>query len=147
MCSGIEIALITAGVSAATSIAQGKQQNNQAKFRAALHRQQADRAQQEAAAQAANIRRQRSREESRLRARLAASGVDTSGGSALLSLETLSGDSELEALTAINRGDARASAANAAATDLLAGGKFAQQSGFLRAGTSLLNVAERIKSR
>ena len=139
MCTGVEIALLAGA--AASVIGQGKQQNNQARFRAALQRQQADRAQQEAAAQAADIRRRRSREESRLRARLAASGVDTSSGSALLALETLSGDAELEALTSINRGAAQASGSNAAATGLLAGGEFAEQSAYLDAGTSLLNVA------
>lgn len=144
MCTGIEIALI-AGValSAASAVSQGKQQNNQAKFRAAVQRQQADRARQEAAAQAADIRRQRSREQSRLRARLAAAGIDTSSGSALLSLETLSGDAELEALTAINRGSVREFEARASASDLLAGGNAAEQAGFMSAGTTLLSSAGR----
>lgn len=144
MCTGIEIALIAgAALSAAGAVSQGKQQNNQAKFRAALQHQQGERARQEATARAANIRRQRSREASRLRARLASSGVDPSSGSALLSLETLSGDTELEALTAINQGEVREFGARAAASELLIRGKSAEQSGFLSAGTSLLNSAGR----
>jgi hypothetical protein len=136
MCTGIEIALMFAGVSAAQTIAQGEQQNRFAKFRAAVQNQQADRAQQEAAAQAANIRRQRSREAAHLRARLASSGIDPSSGSALLSLETFSGDSELEALAAVNQGEARAFGARANASELLAGGKAAKQQAFLKAGTT-----------
>ncbi len=108
-----------------------------------MQRQQADRARQEAAAQAADIRRQRSREQSRLRARLSAAGIDTSSGSALLSLETLSGDAELEALTAINRGSVREFEARASASDLLAGGNAAEQAGFMSAGTTLLSSAGR----
>ena len=140
MCTGLEVALLTA----ATAIRAGNQQNNQAKFQAALQHQQAERARQEAAAQAWNIRRQRSREASRLRARLASSGVDTSSGSALLSLETLSGDSEFEALTAINQGAARAFSADADASGLISRGAFAKQSGLLSAGTTLLKAGEQV---
>lgn len=143
MCTGSELALLFVGVNEARTIAQGEQQNRIAKFRAAVQHQLADRAQQEAAAQAANIRRQRSREASHLRARLAASGVDTSSGSALLSLETFSGDSELEALTAINQGAAQAFSARANASELLAGGRAAKQEALLNAGTMVAQNVSR----
>tara|TARA_R110000868_G_scaffold4155_23_gene25473 strand:- start:763 stop:1188 length:426 start_codon:yes stop_codon:yes gene_type:complete len=123
------------GVNEARTIAQGEQQNRIAKFRAAVQNRQADRVRQEASAQAANIRRQRGREAAHLRARLASSGIDPSYGAALLSLETFSGDSELEALTAINQGEARAFGARANASELLAGGRAAQQKALLDAGT------------
>lgn len=143
MCSGSELALLFVGFDESRKLAQAEQQERIAKFRAAVQHQQADRLQQESRAQAANIRRQRSREASHLRARLASSGIDTSGGSALLALETFSGDSELEALTAINQGDARAFDHRANASELLAGGKAARQEAQLQIGKS---VAQNIAS-
>lgn len=127
MCQASTLALMFVGVDEAQRLRQAEQQNRIAKFRAAVQNQAADRARQEAAAQAARIRRQRSREAGHLRARLASSGIDPSSGSALLSLETFSGDSELEALTAINQGAARAFGARANASELLAGGRAATQ--------------------
>lgn len=137
MCNASTLALMFVGVQEAQKLRQAEQQNRIAKFRAAVQNQQADRAQQEAGAQAANIRRQRSRAASHLRARLASSGIDPSGGSALLSLETFSGDSELEALTAINQGAARAFGARANASELLAGGRAAKQEARLQVGISV----------
>lgn len=137
MCNASTLALMFVGQNEAQTLRQAEQQNRIAKFRAAVQNQVADRAQQEAAAQAANIRRQRSRAASHLRARLASSGIDPSSGSALLSLETFSGDSELEALTAINQGAARAFGARANASELLAGGKAAKQEAYLKVGTSV----------
>lgn len=137
MCSGSELALLFVGFDESRKLAAAEQQERIARFRAAVQHQQADRLQQEARAQAANIRRQRSREASHLRARLAASGIDTSSGSALLSLETFSGDSELEALTAINQGDARAFGHRANASELLAGGKAARQEAQLELANSI----------
>ena len=146
MCTGIEIPLLLAStaVSVAGTMTQGQNAAKQANFQAALQRQQADRARQEAAAQASAIRRQRSREQSSLRARLSASGVDVSGGSALLALETLSGDSELEALTAINQGEFRAGSLEGSAEASRFSGRTAQQQSFFSAGTTLLNAAGKI---
>lgn len=142
MCSGSELALVFVGFDESRKLAAAEQQERVAKFRAAVQHQQADRLQQEARAQATNVRRQRSRESSHLRARLAASGINTSSGSALLSLETFSGDTELEALSAINQGDARAFGHRANASELLAGGKAARQEAQLEvAGSVGKNVA------
>lgn len=137
MCQASTLALMFVGVDEAQKLRQAEQQNRIAKFRAAVQDQLADRAQQEARAQAANIRRNRSREAGHLRARLASSGIDPSSGSALLSLETFSGDSELEALMAINQGEARAFGARANASELLAGGRAAKQEALLQVGSSV----------
>ena len=129
---------IVVGLNAVGTIAQGNAAARQAKYQAAQYRQQAERARQEAAAQASQIRRQRSREQSHLRARLAASGVDPASGSPLLSLETLAGDAELEALTAVNQGAARAAGLEANAGYSLLRGRAARDQKYLSAGTYLL---------
>lgn len=106
MCTGVEVALlVAAAASAAGTVAQGKEARRQAGLQAEIADRQAARARQEAEVEAAAIRRQRSRDAAALRARLAASGIDVSTGSPLLALESQAADTELAALSAINRGD------------------------------------------
>lgn len=145
MCTGAEILLVTAAFSAASQISQGRNAAKQANFQAALQQRQAKRARQEAAAKAADIRRRSSREQSRLRARLSASGVDASRGSALLSLETLSGDGELETLTAINQGEFRSASFEGGAEASRFSGRSASGQSFLKAGTTLLSATGKLK--
>ena len=146
MCTGIEIALLAAStaVSAAGTISQGRNAARLANCQAALQRRLAERVSPEAAAQAAAIRRRQSRESSRLRARLSASGVDTSSGSPLLSLETISGDGELEALTAINQGAFRAESLEGDAQSSLLRGRAARQDSYFRTGSTLLTAARKV---
>lgn len=96
--------VIAAGLQAAGTIAKGNAAAKPSKLQAELLRRQAERAKQVATARAEQIRRQRSRKDARLRARLYASGIDAGSGSALLSLESRAGDAELAALTEINEG-------------------------------------------
>lgn len=135
MCTGLEPALISfvgstvkSAIDHSQARAAARQVNAQAEAmarhqraiaerEAVLFDQRAARARQEAAAQAAMIRRVRGREQANLRARLAASGINAGTGSALLALETRTGDSELEALSAINAGEPRAREIEISAAD------------------------------
>lgn len=126
------------------TIQSGRAAAAQAKFRAAQLNRQAERARAEARAGEEEIRRRRARDAGRLRARLAASGIDPGAGSPLLAQETLAADAELEALTARYRGAARASDLDASASGQRLAGRAARQASYFRAGTRLLDGASRL---
>lgn len=112
--------------------ASARTQRAVAEREAVLFEQRAARTRQEAAAQAATIRRLRGREQASLRARLAASGIDAASGSALLALETRAGDIELDALTAINTGEPRTREFGVSAADARYRGTLASEQSLQR---------------
>lgn len=143
--SSIATAAIIGGaaVSAAGAVAQGNAAAGQAKFQAAVQRQQATHEREIAAGWERDFRRDQSALFAERRARMGATGVEGGTGSALLASEDFAREAELQALRIRAGGDVAATRLRQQAQLTRAGGQAAQAAGFMRAGSSLLTGAGR----
>ncbi|MGD1878324.1 MAG: hypothetical protein ACFB13_12605 [Kiloniellaceae bacterium] len=143
--TGIETAILVAGlagaaISAAGSIAAGQAEANAAEYNADMAQQQAERERQIAERDAAAHRRQNSRVQAASRARRASSGV-TSQGSPLLVDEATAAEIELGAQNILSGGAANAWGYKSQAALSRSRASNARTSGFLTAGSTLLTAA------
>jgi secreted protein with Ig-like and vWFA domain len=143
--TGIETAMLVAGlasaaISAAGSIAAGQAEANAAEYNAEMAQQQAERERQIADRDAVAYRRQNSRALATSRARRAGSGV-TSRGSPLLVDEATAAEIELGAQNILSGGAANAYGYQQQAALSRSRSSNARTSGFLTAGSTLLTAA------
>lgn len=142
MASTTTLALASAGLSAAQAFAgaraQSRAQSQALNNQAARQRQLADRQRQIADLQEAQLRRQRSREEARLRNSLASTGRDAGTGSALLFQQNLTAENEFDALISRASGHARAQPFENDARRLSYRANSLRGAGFRTAANSLL---------
>lgn len=125
-------------VSAAGAIMQGQQAQASANYQAQIMQQQADRERQVAAANEAGYRRQQDRLMASRRAILGGSGVEGGTGSPLMASQDMAGESELQALTIRNGGEASATRLTQQAALTRYQGNSAVTGSYFRAGASLL---------
>ncbi|WP_145517984.1 hypothetical protein [Yersinia mollaretii] len=139
MCTGVEIALVASSVLAAGgAVASGQQQKKMANYQAAQAEADATAAQAAARVQADKIRKAGAAQASQANAALAASGVETGEGTALRITSGIVGDAEEDAVTTILSGRDSAARLNAQAQADRIGGKNAATSGYISAGSSVL---------
>ena len=134
--TGTAVAL---AVTAGAAVMQGMAAKKQADFQATVAQQQAARANQVAAVNANDFRKQASAALATARATAAGAGVDTGSGSSLLVLEDFVAEAEVDALRIRNRGQVQADRLLQQSELLTSKGKQAQLSGFIKAGSSLLS--------
>ena len=135
------IAAIGTVVSAVGAISAGVAQSKQAKFQAAVARQQAEQARLKSASEEKDFRRRQSRAFATRRAALGASGVEATTGSPLLVSEDFVGEAELQALRIRQGGEVRATRLEQQASLFQAKGRSARTAGFFRGGSLLLSNA------
>lgn len=139
MCTGVEIALVASSVlGAAGAVASGQQQKKMANYQAAQSEADAQAAQAAAKVQADKIRKAGAAQASQANAALAASGVETGEGTALRITSSIVGDAEEDAVTTILSGRDSAARRNAQAQADRLSGKNAATSGYISAGSSVL---------
>ena len=131
--------LIAGGLGAASSLSQGIAANRQAKFEAAVGRQQATREREISAAEEDDFRRRQSAFLAERRAALGGSGVDVGSGTPLLSSEDFAAEVELQARRIRAGGETRATRLEQQASLTRAAGRSARSRGLFRAGSSLLS--------
>ena len=127
-----------AAIGAAGAISQGQAAKKQANFQAAVSRQQAERARQQAEIDEQDFRRDQSRQMARRRAIMGASGVESATGSPLLATEDFASEVELQALRIRNGGEVNATRLNQQAELQGLAGRNAARAGFMRAGSLLV---------
>ena len=132
------LAVGSLAIGAFSSIQQGQAAKSQANYQATVARQQADRAQQQAAIDAEDYTRKQSAAMATRRAALGASGVEAGSGSPLLVSEDFAGEAELQALRIRNGGDVAATRFQQEANLQQMKGRSAATKGFLEAGSDLL---------
>ncbi|CNK10314.1 Uncharacterised protein [Yersinia aldovae] len=141
MCTGVEIALVASSVLAAGgAVASGQQQKKMANYQAAQAEADATAAQAAARVQADKIRKAGAAQASQANAALAASGVETGEGTALRITSDIVGGAEEDAMTTIFNGSGASARLNAQAQADRIGGKNAATSGYINAGSSLLQA-------
>ncbi|HEM6613811.1 TPA: hypothetical protein U2G35_001190 [Yersinia enterocolitica] len=141
MCTGVEIALVASSVLAAGgAVASGQQQKKMANYQAAQAEADAQAQASAAKVQAEKIRKAGAAQASQANAALAASGVETGEGTALRITSGIIGDAEEDAVTTILSGRDSAARYNAQAQADRIGGKNAATSGYISAGSSLLQA-------
>lgn len=146
--TGAKIALgASTAVSAAGTIASGRAAAAQAAHQAAIAAQQAEYERQLFASQERKNRRDNNALLARQRARLAASGVDLSSGSALLAQMDAGGQAELEARMIRTSGEAKASNLLASAQLARMRGAAEKQRAIFGAGTKLLDGAAMLSKK
>ncbi len=139
MCTGVEVALVASSVlGAAGAVASGQQQKKMANYQAAQADADAHAAQAAAKVQADKIRKAGAAQASQANAALAASGVETGEGTALRITSGIVGDAEEDAYTTILNGANSSARLNAQAQADRISGKNAATSGYINAGSSLL---------
>lgn len=139
--TAIVTAVIAAAASATTAVMSAQAQQDSAKYNAAVARNQAETANQQAQFDAQQIRDKNRRLLGAQRAAYAASGVDTSSGSAQDVQSDSATRGELEALSAIYTGKTGATSAMARAKLDEYQGQSAMTLGYFSAGSSLLSGA------
>ncbi len=134
---GSVLSIASTGLGVIGSIAQGQAAADAAKYNAAIARQQANMAQDQAAAKATETARQTRQRVAASRAAFGENGFESSGSVADV-LGVVQEQGVLDQLTQLNEGAVRAQSlrANAALEDAKA--KNARTSGFLNAGSTLL---------
>lgn len=130
-----------AAITAYGAIQQGQQANAQAQYQATIMQQQADRERAVAAVNEEAYRKQQSRLMASRRAILGGSGVEGGTGSPLMVSEDMASQSELQALTIRNGGEASSTRLNEQAALSRYQGETAESGGYFRAGASLLSGA------
>ncbi|MCL2899782.1 hypothetical protein [Brenneria tiliae] len=141
MCTGVEIAVIGASVLAAGGAAySGAQQKKMADYQADQAQADADAAAAAARVQAEKIRKAGAAQAAQANASYAASGVETGEGTALRITSDIVGDAEEDAVTTILGGQDSAARYNAQAQADRISGKNAATSGYISAGSSLLQA-------
>ncbi|CNE76655.1 hypothetical protein [Yersinia mollaretii] len=139
MCTGVEVALVASSVLAAGgAVASGQQQKKMANYQAAQAEADAQAQASAAKVQAEKIRKAGAAQASQANAALAASGVETGEGTALRITSGIVGDAEEDAVTTILSGRDSAARLNAQAQADRIGGKNASTSGYISAGSSVL---------
>jgi len=146
MCTGAELLIISSAVTAASSISQGAVVKQQSDFQEKIDRQQADRLKQISAIQEEDFRRRQSRVLAERRAALGSAGVKQDTGTSLLAAKDFAAETELQALRVRAGGENQATRLEQQAQLTRAGGRSAQNRGFLRAGSSLLSGFSRFKT-
>jgi|GEM_PF-1540043 len=146
MCTGIEIALLAAGVagagaSAYGAIQSGKAQDEAAKMQGQELATQAGQEEDNAAAQAERIRKAARAQVGESKAALSASGVSSDTGTALKIQEQIIKDSESDALQTIIGGDRRGSSLSGQAEVVRQQGAAAKKAGYINAAGTLLSTA------
>lgn len=144
--SGIELAAMIAGtaLTAANQISQGAAANKMARYNAAVSENQAAAARDQAAFDESRARDQAQRALGARRAAYGGAGI-TLEGTPVDVLGDAAGNAEMDALSLRNRGDLDAWGRLADAGAQRTRGRAAMQSGFMDAGSTLLNGASRIK--
>lgn len=141
MCTGVEIALVASSLLAAGgAVASGQQQKKMANYQAAQAEADAQAQASAAKVQADKIRKAGAVQASQANAALAASGVETGEGTALRITSGIVGDAEEDAVTTILSGRDSAARYNAQAQADRISGKNAATSGYINAGSSLLQA-------
>lgn len=143
MCDPLTIVAASVGVQAAGTIAQGKAAKSQADAEAGQLDYQAAVERDNAAAEAALIRRAGARARGETLAGTVASGIKIGEGSALDAERQVMQDSEVDAQLAILTGDRSARSLTSSAAQRRAAGRAARNAGYLQAGTSLLSAGAR----
>lgn len=126
-------------VGAFGAIQAGRTQNKAARFESAVLEQQSAREEQNAAAEARNYERRQRALLASARARRAGSGVDIGTGTSLLVDRDVVKEIELGRQTILNRGEVSSTRLDQQAALVRSGGKFAEYSGYVRGGTTLLS--------
>ncbi len=138
MCTGVEIALIAGTLmSAGGAVQQGQAAKKAANFNAAVARNNAIAARQTAAENARRQERLGRKRTGELRAGVGAADVQMAG-SALDLVEDTVMEEELQTLSIIHAGEVQASGFNNTAILEAMQGRAAAQSGYFRAGSTLL---------
>lgn len=124
-------------LSAVGAIAQGQAAKNKALFEAQVTRQQGQRAEDVAGANADSFDKKISRQLAAARTKILAGGGELSGSS-LLSLEDFAAEAKVDSLRIRQGGEIANIRANQQASLLTSSGKSAANAGFVRAGATLL---------
>lgn len=143
MCDPLTITMAAAGAQAVGSITQGRAAKSQAYAEAGQLDYQAAVERDNAAAEAAVIRRMGERQRGETLAGAVASGIKIGEGSALDAERQVMQDSAVDAQLAILTGDRNARSLQASASQRRAAGRAARDAGYLQGFTSLLSAGSR----
>ena len=135
------IGIIGAVAGAAGGISNANAQKKQANFQANVARQQAESERLAAAEGERDYRKSQSSRLAQIRASMGASGTDTSTGTPLLALADFEGETERNALRIRSGGEIRSRRLDEMGGFYNQAGRNAQNSGYARAGSSLLSGA------
>jgi hypothetical protein len=144
MCTGLEVAIAGAVVSAVGVVQQGVAARQQGKTQARVLSQQAESERRAAASREEDFRKRQSRVMAARRASLGAAGIDQATGSPLLASEDFAGEVELQALRIRQGGEVRATRLEQQGHLQRLAGRQAQTGGFFRAGSLLVSGAGKV---